>query len=431
MAASSRFPGFYRLGVAERRARLARAASLDPADIAAFDPGALGVEGADLMVENAVGTFELPLGIGLNMRVDGRDVLVPMVVEEPSVVAAASHMAKLVREAGGFHTEADRSVMIGQVQVWGLDDPEAARRRLEAALDELATLARRVHPALERHGGGLRGMSVRAVRYDEPGQAVEDMLVLHFYLDCADAMGANMVNTVAERLAGPVERITGGRVGLRILSNLASRRMARARCAIPYALLDAGEVPGREVAEGIARAYRFAWADPWRAATHNKGVMNGIDAVALATGNDWRAIEAGAHAWAARDGRYRTLTRWVCEDGALHGSIEVPMQVGTVGGATRRHPTVRTNLKLLGDPDARTLAGIMAAVGLTQNLAALRALVTEGIQRGHMRLHARRVAAEAGARPDEVEAVVARMAEADDWSADAARAALAALRSAG
>ena len=271
-------------------------------------------------------------------------------------------------------------------------------------------------------------MEVRHLTYQEQDYPKEEMLVLHFYLDCVDAMGANMVNTVAERLAPRVEAIAEGRVALRILSNLASRRLARARCSLPFSCLDTPTLSGEAVAQGIASAYRFAWADPWRAATHNKGIMNGVDAVALATGNDWRAIEAGAHAWAARDGQYRSLSTWRVQDGNLLGQLELPMQVGTVGGPIHTHPACAANLKILGNPGAKSLSSIMAAVGLAQNLGALRALATEGFLRGHMRMHARNVAVKAGARPHEVEAVVSAMSAQQEWSEERARGILANLR---
>jgi hydroxymethylglutaryl-CoA reductase len=293
-------------------------------------------------------------------------------------------------------------------------------------------MADAVHPRLRERGGGPRRIDLRRLRYDEPGQTAEDMLVVHIVVDCVDAMGANLVNTVAERLAPTLEALTGGVVGLRILSNLAAARRSWARCAIPAALLATPESSGAEVAAGIASAYRFAWADPYRAATHNKGVMNGIDAVALATGNDWRAIEAGAHAWAARDGQYRSMTRWTVDaNDVLHGEIDIPIQVGTVGGSILNHPTVAANLRLMGSPRAAGLGAIMAAVGLAQNLGALRALATDGIQQGHMRMHSRNLAVQAGAEAAEVPAVVAALSAAGDWSVERARAALLALRAAG
>ncbi len=387
---SSRLPGFYQLSPDQRLARVADFAALSPEEERAFGEHGLSLGRADLMIENVIGRMALPAGVGINFLIDQQDVLVPMVVEEPSVVAAASNMARIVRQAEGFRTEVDESVMIGQVQIPAVRDVPAVVAALQAAIPELSERCRGVHALVEERGGGLRGMQVRSLRYDEPGQPAEDMVVLHILYDCLDAMGANMVNTLAERLAPDIERITGHDVGLRILSNLASERLARASCRIPAELLDMPDCSGAEVAAGIASAYRFAWADPYRAATHNKGIMNGIDPVVIATGNDWRAIEAGAHAWAARDGQYRSLSRWtVDEQGALCGSIELPMQVGVVGGTMHAHPTVSAAHTILGRPSARRLAGIIAAVGLAQNMGALRALATEGIQRGHMRLHAR------------------------------------------
>ena len=337
-------------------------------------------------------------------------------------------MAKLVRAAGGFTTEVDDSLMIGQVQLIDVADPDAVSRRIESSLSALVAKAAEVHPRLVERGGGLRDMYVRKVTYDEPGEDIEHMVVLEFVLDCVDAMGANMVNTVAERIAPDLAAISGETVGLRILSNLASQRLARAFCAVPAEVFNGPNLKGEDVIAGIASAYRFAWADPWRATTHNKGTMNGIDPVAIATGQDWRAIEAGAHAWAARDGQYRSLTTWKVIDGVLHGSIEMPMQVGTVGGTLKTHPTVAANLKILGNPRARDLAGVMVSAGLAQNLGALRALATEGIQRGHMRMHARHLAADAGAEGDEIRAVVDLLCESGEFSADAATAALDRIR---
>lgn len=429
MSGPSRIPGFYKLSPASRRRALLERTDLEPADLDALSAGALGVDRADHMVENVVGTFELPLGVGVNFTINGVDVLVPMVMEEPSVVAAVSNMARVVRSAGGFTTSNSGNVMLGQIQVLDVPDADAAVARLEAKKAELVAEMDRIHPRLVARGGGGRGLEVRRLRYDEPGELAEDMLVVQFALDCVDAMGANMVNTVAEALAPQVEALTGGRVLLRILSNLASERRAVARCAIPAAHFDSPDLDGLAVARGIAAAYRFAWADPWRAATHNKGIMNGVDAVALATGNDWRAIEAGAHAWAARDGQYRSLTKWTVDAaGTLHGSIDLPIQVGTVGGCIRTHPAVAANLKMMGSPRAYQLAEIMAAVGLAQNLGALRALATEGIQTGHMRMHSRNVAVQAGATAEEIPRVVQVLASERDWSVSRATAVLARIR---
>ena len=425
---TSRIPGFYRLKPDERRGAIEAVAELETDEVQALQATALSLESANMMIENVIGTFGLPLAVGVNFLVNGKDVVVPMVVEEPSVVAAVSNMAKLVRAAGGFVADADRGVMIGQVLIVGVTDVQEAMDRIAGDRDRLLALADGVHPRLRERGGGIVGMDVRRVEYDEPGEPPETFVVVEVHLDCLDAMGANMVNTVCERLAPEIETLARAPAAMRILSNLASRRLARARCTIPTELLAMEDGSGDAVAKAIARATRFAWADPWRAATHNKGVMNGIDAVAIATGNDWRAIEAGAHAWASRDGRYRSLTRWWLEGGNLEGSVELPIQVGVVGGQVRSHPTVVSNLKILGNPTARELSALMAAVGLAQNLGALRALSTEGIQRGHMRMHARTIAAQAGARADEVDAVAATLAREQEFSVEHARAVVHRLR---
>lgn len=425
---TSRIPGFYRLAPDERLRALGAVTELEPADLEVYRSEGLALSAADVMVENVISTFRLPNAVGCNFLINGADRLVPMAVEEPSVVAAVSNMAKLVRQSGGFTVEVDDSLMIGQVQLMAVADPDATEARLRAALPQLEALAHRVHPRLAERGGGIRGLEIHRRTYDEPGQAIEHMVVLHVLLDCVDAMGANMVNTVCEVLAPRVEAVTGETVGLRILSNLADRRLARASCSLDLDTLTAEDQPGAELAELIAAAWRFAWADPYRAATHNKGVMNGVDAVAIATGNDWRAIEAGAHAYCARDGQYRPMTRWWVENGRLNGTLELPMQVGTVGGPIRVHPTVQANLRLLECTGAKDLAGVMAAVGLSQNLGALRALAGEGIQAGHMRMHARTVAATAGAVGDEVPRVTAALVEDRDFSVERARRALAELR---
>ena len=426
---SSRIPGFYKLGPK------GRLAALDEAGIASevtdgYRSSSLSLEAADLMVENVVSTFSLPNAVAVNFRINGRDRLVPMVVEEPSVVAAVSNVARLARMGDGFQASSDPSVMIAQIQLAAVADPAATAARLTEALPRLREEASTVHPRLRERGGGVVDLQVRTLRYEEPGRPSEDMVVLHVLLDCVDAMGANMINTLAEHLAPSVEEVTGERVGLRILSNLADQRLSRASVRLAPATLTSGDMEGAEVAEGIAAAWRFAWADPYRAATHNKGVMNGIDAVALATGNDWRAIEAGAHAWCARDGQYRPMTRWEIDaEGHLVGTIEVPLQFGTVGGPIRVHPTVQTNLELLGAEGARDLAAVAAAVGLAQNLGALKALATEGIQCGHMRMHARTVAATAGATAAEVSRVTTELVRARDFSVERAREVLAKLRS--
>lgn len=408
----ARIPGFYQMDLATRRAELSRRYGLTEADLAALDPaGGLCAERADKMVENCIGVFGLPVGLGLNLRVNGVDHPVPMAVEEPSIIAAVSHVARLVRPHGGFKAEADPGVMIAQVQVCELPDLSAAVAALEANRARLLARANAVHPNMAARGAGAHDIEVRRFEDSAPG-AGDGMVVLHLLVDCAEAMGANAVNAMAEGVAPLVEDLTGGRVYLRILSNLADRRLARASFAVPEAALAGKGFEGAEVAHGIVQAWRFADVDPYRAATHNKGIMNGIDAVAVATGNDWRSLEAGAHAYAARDGHYRSLTKFWRQDGHLHGSIELPVAVGTVGGSTKVHPTVAVLRKLLGASSARDLAGIMAAVGLAQNTGALKALATEGIQRGHMTLHARQVALAGGAPPHLIDEVARRLVSA-------------------
>ncbi|RYZ42506.1 MAG: hydroxymethylglutaryl-CoA reductase, degradative [Myxococcaceae bacterium] len=404
---SSVFSGFYKLTLEERRRRVAAVLGLSAEEAGALT-GEQGLtdEVANAMVENALGRFSLPLGLGLHLKVNGRDYVVPMVIEEPSVIAAVSFAAKLVAGVGGFQAEADEALMIGQLQVARYGDPWQAVERLHAAKEELLTLARGFLPHLTQRGGGMRELEVRVLPAPE-GPEHEPLLVVHLVVDTLEAMGANLVNTLAENMAPHVERITGGRVYLRILSNLADRRLARARCALPEAVLEDFGLPGEDIAEGIVQASRFAQADPYRAATHNKGVMNGIDAVAIATGQDWRAIEAGAHAYAARAGQYGPLSRWKRDGGVLWGELELPLALGTVGGPLKVHPGVQVALRVLGSPKARELACVFAAVGLAQNLAALRALGSVGIQKGHMALHARSVAVSAGARPEAVEALAA------------------------
>jgi hydroxymethylglutaryl-CoA reductase len=407
MNATSRISGFYNLPLAERQARIAALGLLTPAELAALT-GAAGLSAAqaDPMIENVIGTHSLPLGIALNFVVNGREVLVPMAVEEPSVVAGASFMAKLARPAGGFSASASAPEMIGQMQLLDVDDLNAARAAILAEKDALLAEATAVDPVLNKLGGGARDLDVRILD-DTP---IGPFIVIHLAYDVRDAMGANAVNTACEALAPRIEALTGGRVHLRILSNLADRRLARAGCTIQLDQLAFGEFSAEQVRDGIIEAWAFAAADPYRAATHNKGIMNGIDPVVIVTGNDWRAVEAGAHAYAARGGRYTSLTIWgVDQTGNLAGEIELPMAVGIVGGATKVHPTARAALKLMDIQSAAELAGIIASVGLAQNLAALRALATEGIQRGHMSLHARQVAIAAGAEGAQIEAIAAQL----------------------
>ncbi len=429
MERSSRLPAFFQLTPHERAQRVQDFASLSDAELALLgDTGGLSLDQAERMIENVVGVYGLPLGIATNFRINGRDYLIPMAIEEPSVVAGLSYAAKLVRQGGGFHTSSDEPLMIGQIQVLDVADPAAARQRLLAAKDELLALANAQDPVIVKLGGGAKDIEVRLI----PNSPVGPMLVVHLLYDVRDAMGANVVNTAVEALAPTVERVSGGRVVLRILSNLADRRLARAWCLVPKEALALEGLSAEQGVQRLLEAHAFAVADPYRAATHNKGIMNGIDAVAIATGNDWRAIEAGAHAYAARSGAYLPLSTWERDaQGNLVGSIELPLAVGIVGGATKVHPKARLALKILGVTTARELAEVMAAVGLGQNLAALRALAMEGIQQGHMKLHARQVAMAAGATGELVDRLAERLISEGAIRVDRAEAILAELRADG
>ncbi len=424
--ADSRLPNFRALTPAQRLAAIADAATLTPEEQQLLArPGALGLDRADGMIENVIGAFELPLGVAGNFQVNGRDVLVPMAVEEPSVVAAASFMAKLARECGGFETSSSRPLMRAQVQVLGLTDPHGARLALLRERERIVTLANSRDKVLIGLGGGCQDLEVHVF----PDTPRGPMIVMHLIVDVRDAMGANTVNTMAEAVAPLVEAITGGSVRLRILSNLADLRLARARVRLTPQALDTKDRSGAEIIEGVLDAYTFAAVDPYRAATHNKGIMNGIDPVIVATGNDWRAVEAGAHAYAARSGRYTSLTQWEKDtSGALVGTIEMPMPVGLVGGATKTHPLARLALKIMDVKSAQELGEVAVAVGLAQNLGALRALATEGIQRGHMALHARNIALVAGAVGAEIDTIAKRMAAEQDVRTDRALALLEELR---
>jgi len=404
---NSRIAAFYNLSLDERRAKVAESAGIELPDIAAYwTNGGIDPEAADHMIENVIGVHSLPLGIGLNFQVNGREVLVPMAVEEPSVVAGASFMAKLARAGGGFSATTTEPLMIGQMQVINVANLHEAKLKIYEHKAELLAVADSIDPVLKKFGGGARDLEVRIFENSPIG----GFIVVHLIYDVRDAMGANAVNTACERLAPQMEAITGGRVHLRILSNLADRRVARARCTIPLGELAFDQFSGEQVRDGIIAAYAFAAVDPYRAATHNKGIMNGIDAVVIATGNDWRAIEAGAHSYAARSGKYTSLSSWNKDaDGNLVGTLEMPMAVGIIGGATKVHPAARAALKMMGVKTASELAEIIVSVGLAQNMAALRALATEGIQRGHMSLHARQVAIAAGAAGKQIERIAAQM----------------------
>ena len=405
MTNSSRLPGFHNKNLDERLQSVADQAALTPENLAAFSAG-LSRDGADHMIENVVGLYSLPFSIATNFRVNDKEVLVPMVIEEPSVVAGASLAARLAREGGGYVASSDEPVMIAQMQILDLANPHAARLALLAHKARILEFAATTDPVIIKLGGGPRDIEVRLIE-DSP---VGPMLILHLLYDCRDAMGANTINTAAEALRPMVEEITGGRVALRILSNLADHRLARSTCTIPTSALAFDNFEGEDVRDRIIEAYAFAATDPYRAATHNKGIMNGVDAVVIATGNDWRAIEAGAHAYAARSGKYTSLSQWgVDAKGNLVGTLEMPLAVGIVGGATKVHPTAQTALKIMGTTSARELAEVIVSVGLAQNFAAIRALATEGIQRGHMSLHARQLAMAAGASGDLIEQISAQM----------------------
>jgi hydroxymethylglutaryl-CoA reductase len=395
-----------------------------------FERGGLDPALADKLVENVLGTYSLPFGIALNAQVNGNDRLIPMVVEEPSVIAAASNAARIVRGEGGFQAEISEALMTAQVQLTLVPDPERAAERLRASSHDLLTLAARAVPGLTARGGGPRSLEVRDLG--------EGMLVVHVYLDCKDAMGANLANSVAEAIGDDVARVAGGRLGLRILSNLCDRRLVRVKAwATARDLrprleegLDAS-APVEDVIDGIVAASHFAERDPYRAATHNKGIMNGVDSVVLATGNDYRAVEAGAHAFAAKTGVYRPLSIWRREGERLYGELEMPLALGIVGGTLRVHPTARLALKLAQVTSADDLAMLAASAGLASNLAALRALATEGIQRGHMSLHARSVATAAGAVREEVDRVASALAASGAYDIAAAQRILRDLRGPG
>ncbi|WP_420473787.1 hydroxymethylglutaryl-CoA reductase, degradative [Noviherbaspirillum sp. ST9] len=416
MTIDSRLPNFRSLEPAQRLDEIAARVGLSASERALLaEPGALPLDIANGMIENVVGKFELPFAVAGNFQLNGRDVLVPMVVEEPSVVAAASYMAKIVREAGGFQTSSTGPLMRAQVQIMDLADPYGARHALFNHRQEIIDIANSRDKVLIGLGGGCRDIEVHVF----PDTARGSMVVMHLIVDVRDAMGANTVNTMAEAVASRVEAITGGKVRLRILSNLADLRLARARLQVPAALLDSKDYSGEEVVNGIVDAGTFAAVDPYRAATHNKGIMNGIDPVIIATGNDWRAVEAGAHAYACRNGSYTSLTTWeVSAKGDLVGTIEMPMPVGLVGGATKTHPLARLALKILQAGSAQELAEVAVAVGLAQNMGALRALATEGIQRGHMALHARNIAIAAGAKGADIDRIAREMVAAKDVRAD-------------
>ncbi|MFX0089014.1 MAG: hydroxymethylglutaryl-CoA reductase, degradative [Promethearchaeota archaeon] len=403
MSKLSKIPGFYKLTPKERLDLVKDFADLSDEEVEIlWNTGALGIEQADRMIENVVGTTEIPLGIAVNFLINGKDFLIPMAIEEPSVVAAASNAAKIARAKGGFRATTTDPIMIGQIQLTHVSDPFGAKMAILENKDEILKIADEQDPVLVKFKGGARDLEVRVIdTFRGP------MIIVHLLVDTRDAMGANAVNTMTEAVTPYIERITGGKVYLRIISNLAVHRLARAK-----AVFDKTELGGEEVVDGVLEAYAFASADPFRCATHNKGIMNGITALTLATCNDTRAVEAGAHAYAAYKGVYKPLSTWEKnEDGDLVGTIEIPAAVGLVGGATKTHPVARVAVKILGVKTAAELGEVMASLGLAQNLAALRALATVGIQRGHMRLHARNIAVMAGATGEMIDKVVEKLVE--------------------
>lgn len=398
---TSSYSGFFKLSMADRLKEVAEFAGLSEEEQAVLaSADSLDDEKADNMIENVIGKYALPMGVAINFVINGKDVVIPMVVEEPSVVAACSNAAKMARPSGGFRASSSGNVMIAQIQVLGISTPEAARSMILEKKDEIIRICNEKDPVLVSLGGGVKDVEVRAI---ETKAGV--MVIVHLLVDTGDAMGANAVNTMAEAVAPFIEEITGGTVELRILSNLADHRLVRAR-----ATWRKEDIGGEEVVEKMLNAYAFAEADPYRAATNNKGIMNGIVPVVIATGNDTRAIESGAHSYAARSGRYTSMTTWEKnENGDIVGSIEIPMAVGLVGGATKIHPAAKAAVKLLGVKTAAELGQIIACAGLANNMAAMKALATEGIQRGHMSLHARNLANTVGARGEILEKIVKQM----------------------
>lgn len=410
----SRIPDFYKMSVDERVQAVRERGLLSDTDYQTLLSGehTLKLSAADKMIENVIGVMGLPIGLGLNFRINEKDYVVPMVVEEPSIVAAISSAAKIARGAGGYKTESTAPILTGQIQVVEITDMPAAINAVQSAKQKIIDLANSFHPRMVARGGGAVDLDLRTYPLQSAGG---EMLVIHLHVDTRDAMGANLVNGMCEGVASLIESLTDGKVFLRILSNLTDRAMACAEVCIPTELLAGRGYSGEQVRDGIIIASDFAQVDPYRAATHNKGIMNGIDAIALATGNDWRAIEAGVHAWAGRSEGYKALSRWWQDDaGNLCGELEIPLKVGTVGGPLESNPSVAVNLRLLGVDTATELAEVMAAAGLAQNFSALRALATDGIQKGHMTLHARSVVKAAGTPARLFEQVLERLLRSGD-----------------
>lgn len=413
MTRTSKISGFYKLDPQERLRLVSEFAELKQEEATCISvPGALSIDAADKMVENLIGVMEVPMGVAVNFLINGKDYLIPMAIEEPSVIAAASNAAKMARAGTGFITSSTGPVMIGQIQAVGISDPTGARMSIFEKKEEIIRRANEVDPVLVKFGGGAKDVEVRVI--ETPGGK---MVITHLIVDCRDAMGANAVNTMAETVAPYIEELTGGRVYLRIISNFADKRIVRARAMFPK-----GAIGGENVVDGIIAAFNFAFSDPYRAATHNKGIMNGVTAAVLATGNDTRAIEAGAHVYASRSGTYRPLSCYEKNENCdLVATIEMPMAVGLVGGATKTNPIARAAVKILGVKTATEMGEVFAALGLAQNFAAMRALATEGIQRGHMGLHSRNVAIQAGATGELVDKIAEIMVKEKKIRADRAK----------
>ncbi|WP_341868502.1 hydroxymethylglutaryl-CoA reductase, degradative [Marinilactibacillus kalidii] len=414
---------FYKKTHAEKISALKEAGviSLEEATVLTEDGLDLDPSVGEHMIENYIGNYSLPLGISTNFVIDDNEVLVPMAIEEPSVIAAASFAAKIIGSAGGFTTAVSDRLMIGQVTLKNVKDMEQAAQNIKAAEHNILERANEAHPSIVKRGGGAKALETRILEAD-PEENIPAFLVVHLHIDTQEAMGANIVNTMMEGIAPYIEELTGGKALLRILSNYATECLATATCTIPAHKLKTGDYTGEAVRDRIIEASQVALADPYRAVTHNKGIMNGVDAVVVASGNDWRAIEAGVHAYAARSGQYRALSKWQKNDqGDLVGTLTLPLAIGTVGGSISIHPGAKLAHKLMMYPDAKRLESILVSVGLAQNFGAVRALVTDGIQKGHMGLHARSLAISAGAKGEHVELIAEQLKKAPHMNLQTAK----------
>lgn len=421
---------FYKKSLPEKLAALKDSQAISPEDFEQLtaDTLELPVEVASEMIENYILNYELPFGVAMNYRIDGKELLIPMVTEEPSVIAAASNSGKMIAQSGGFQTEMTERLLIAQVALKNISDLAKAEKDVSANEAEIIELAHTAHPSILKYGGGARRVEVRIIPADEE-YGTPEFFVVHLLVDTGEAMGANIVNTMAEALAPYLEELTGGKSLMNILSNYSTSSLVTATCSIKPKYLATPTMDGETVRDRIIEGTQFALADPYRAVTHNKGIMNGIDSVLVATGNDWRAVEAGVHAYASKSGQYRALSRWTKDvDGNLHGELTIPLSVGSVGGTLSIHPSAQFAYRLLGEPNARELSSILACVGLGQNLAAVRALVTNGIQKGHMGLQARALAIRVGAEGDQIEEVASRLQEAKHMNSETAKNILEALK---